>query len=442
MKTLVNPTNLLRTALRDNRGATALIVAMAIVVLVGMAGFVIDIGHAYAVQRTLQASSDAAALAGAQDIPTSSAQAIATATAYSSVAGNKNAVSTVTATMVSGYPQVKCFTSTGVACTGPSGGNGIVVKQQATVPMWFAQVLGISSMVVSATSTAGISGGLPKPLDVMIVLDATASMNQADPSCSIAGATKIVCALAGVRTVLNTLAPSADQIGVMIFPGTTSAAQAKLDYDCSASTVPAVAAYNASPVYQIVPLSSDYRSSNSATTLNPSSNLSLASGGISSCAAGISAKGGVGTYFADAITAAQASLVANGKAGAQKVIILLSDGDAGASAANMPVGKATNQCHAAITAAQNAATAKTWVYSIAYNASTSAASSCGTDKPPISACSTMQQIASDSGQFYSDTGGLAGGCASASNSVSELVSVFQSIAFSLVPPRLLSDTTS
>ena len=54
--------------------------------------------------------------------------AIATAISYSSVAGNKNVIPTITATMSAGYPILKCYTSTGIPCTGTvitGGANGI-----------------------------------------------------------------------------------------------------------------------------------------------------------------------------------------------------------------------------------------------------------------------------------------------------------------------------
>ncbi len=190
-------------------------------------------------------------------------------------------------------------------------------------------------------------------------------------------------------------------------------------------------------------MSGDYRSTNGSKTLNPASNLAMASGGVAACPQGVTAIGGVGTYFADAISAAQATLAGDGQPTTQKVIILLSDGDANASTSNMPSGKQKNQCHEAITAAQNAAAAGTWVYSIAYGASTSPTpSSCSTDTTPISACQTMQRIASDSTKFFSDTVGSKSACTSAAQSVSELVSLFQTIAYSLVPPRLLPDDTT
>ena len=50
-----------------------------------MAGFAIDVGHAYLVQRQLQAAADAAALAGALELP--DVAAAQTANAYGAGAG-------------------------------------------------------------------------------------------------------------------------------------------------------------------------------------------------------------------------------------------------------------------------------------------------------------------------------------------------------------------
>ncbi|HET6607545.1 MAG TPA: pilus assembly protein TadG-related protein [Rhodopila sp.] len=427
----------------DSRGAVAIIAGAAIVVLVGMAGLVADIGHAYAVQRALQSSSDAAALAGAQDItsPTLN-QAITTANQWSATSGSINASSHQTVTMVSGYPALKCLTWTGVTCVGANNANAIVVKQQSSINTWFASLFGVKTITVTATSTAGMGGGKPKPMNVMLVIDTTASMNSADTSCSIAGATRLTCAMAGARVLMNQLAPSVDQIGLMVFPGLSNTSQTKYEYDCSSNPHPSIANYAASPVYQVVPLSSNYRTSNTATTLNASSNLVLAAqGGGSGCTQGLDAQGGVGTYYADAITTAQNALTASGTPGAQNVIILLSDGDANAKSSNMPSGKASNQCHAAISAAQAAAAAGTWVYSLAYGAPTGQTpSSCSTDSPAISACQTMQKIASDPSKFYSDSQNAKNGCSAGVQSISDLVSVFKSVAVSLLPPRLLSNS--
>jgi len=294
---------------------------------------------------------------------------------------------------------------------------------------------------------------------VMIILDTTALMNDGDPSCS--GATRITCALLGVQTLLGgngnpygllpcsqtcgtvingNVANPIDEVGMMVFPGLTNASQAQYDYSCSSYPQPAIAAYNASPVYQVIPPSSDYRISATATTLSASSYLAKAAA-APGCTPGIQAIGGFGTYYADAITAAQTALAANGRPTIQKVIILLTDGDANASSSNMPSAKKNNQCHEAITAATAATAAGTWVYSIAYGASTDASGSCSTDSPAISACSTMQQIASDTTKFYSDATG-SGACISAAHpSYTDLQTIFKDIVFSTTNVRLLSNNT-
>ncbi|MFZ0494087.1 MAG: pilus assembly protein TadG-related protein [Methylocella sp.] len=439
----------------DQSGVVVILAALTMVSVVGFTGFAVDVGNVYYAKSKLQAATDAAALAGAQSINAGSGgTTISTATSYSATAGQINASTKFPATMASGYPALKCLTSIGVSCSGPDSANAIEVKQNATVPLYFGEVLGLKAWQISATSLAGAKGGAggTQTLDVMIIVDTTVSMNDADTTCGISGGTKEDCAMAGVRTLLSyyagppisglwpcslslancgaavsgNVANPVDRVGLMVFPGVTNAAQIPSDYDCSSSE-PKIAAYNASPVYQIVPFSSDYRTSGTAASLNTSSDLVLAArGGKAGCTEGITAEGGVGTYYADAVTAAQAALASSGRATAQKVIIVLSDGDASASSSNMPAGKYHNQCQEAITAAKAATAAGTWVYTIAYQALTSG--SCSTDSPAISACSTLQQMASDSTKFFSDTVGGASTCTSAANSTSNLNTIFQAIA--------------
>jgi Flp pilus assembly protein TadG len=427
---------------RNRRGATAITVTLMMTFIIGMAGFVVDVGHMIYVQRQLQAATDAAALAGAHDINCCSSApgtATGTANAYSAIPTGKNALAGgVTASMATGFPKLKCFASTGVSCTGPDNANGIVVKEQATVPTWFASVLGFKSFNVAATSTAGAQGGPAKKLDIMLVLDTTASMNTADSSCSISGATRLTCAEAGVRTLLNKLSFQADYIGLQVYPGLTSATL-KSAYSCG-STTPSVLAYKSSPNYGVLGLGNDFQTSGS-TSLNSSSNIVKAAGGVSGCS-GMTAKGGVGTFFADAIDNAQATLTSTGRANVQKVIIILSDGDAGSSSTNMTTAKYHNQCAQAVTEAQKATAAGTWVYTIAYGASTSTTGSCAVDSPHISACTTMQNMASTPKYFYSDQTGGSSSCTSSAQSVSELVSIFAGIGASFGTPRLIPDDST
>jgi Flp pilus assembly protein TadG len=428
---------------RDCSGGVAIIVGASMALLLGFCAIVVDVAYLINTQRFLQASADAAALAGSQFInccDDDGVTATNTAISYSAVSGGKNARADLTVTMASGYPLLKCLDSTGVSC-GPDSANALVVKEQATVPLFFAPLFGVGTVSISAMATASARGGTPKALDVMIIVDTTASMNTEDDSCSIGGASREDCALAGVRTLLGVLKPSVDNAGLMVFPGLTSSSKAPYEYDCDSSTPSssAIARYNANPVYQIVGLSNDYRASDSANSLNPNSDIVLAArGGDPGCQEGLTAIGGQGTFYADVITAAQQALTTNGRLNVQKAIIFLSDGDA--SSGSAPNG--SNECHQGINAAQAAAAAGTWVYSIAYGASTDASGSCSTDSPRISACSAMQQIASDASKYYSDTTGGSSSCTSSANPVTDLNQIFGNIGVDLTNARLLPDSTS
>jgi hypothetical protein len=225
---------------------------------------------------------------------------------------------------------------------------------------------------------------------------------------------------------------------MMVFPGLTNTSQVSLEYDCSSSTAPAIAKYSQTPapVYQVISASTDYRTGSGsayATGLNASSNLAKAVGGGGSGCASLQAVGGVGTYYSDAVAAAQAALASSHRTGQQNVMVFLGDGDASANSSYMLSSKVANQCHQAITAAQAATAANTIVYTIAYGASASSTNSCSSDTPRISACTTLQQMASDSTKFFSDA---AAGCTSV-NTMTQLSDIFKRIAVLLSKPRLI-----
>src|SRR3954469_13612856 len=60
---------------RDESGQAIVLSAVWMVVLLGMAGLVIDVGSWYRAPRNLQSDADAAALAGAQELPDDTATA-------------------------------------------------------------------------------------------------------------------------------------------------------------------------------------------------------------------------------------------------------------------------------------------------------------------------------------------------------------------------------
>ena len=212
---------------------------------------------------------------------------------------------------------------------------------------------------------------------------------------------------------------------MMVFPPMTSAS-ASDDATCNGSN-PALQAYGASgSTYQVLTFAQScpspgaatcYKTSNTATTLNLSSPLvkALCQSNMTTSAVtcgtckGDKVVGGEGTYLAGAINNAQNYLNANSATNVQNVMIVLSDGGAGNAGSHG--APATNECNLSVTAAQNAANAGTWVYSIAYGSSTAAspnANSCSdTETNNISSCQTMAGIASDPTKFYSDPWALA-----------------------------------
>ncbi len=477
MRTLRN--RYARTAARARtrqRGAVAIVVAASMVALIGFAALGVDIANVVYAQRRLQAATDAAALAGAMDLWTQTWE-VASGHAQSYAAGQQSATSnalagnvSVTSTEVSGL-QLSATTEVLPYQKAVSKYNGIQVTQQASVPMYFASVFGITTQTVSATSKAGAGGGAqPAQYNVMIVLDTTASMNDSDSNCKLNGktATRIQCAKAGALQLLTQLSNAGDNVGLMMFPPMTQ----QYNFACS-STQPATGgSYSSVPTvpkgssttptlatgYQVATLGTGFL--NGSGAVNTSSALVQALGGQSGCS-GLAAKGGLGTFYAEAITAAQSALVAESSTQTppgQNAIILLSDGDASSSTTQLGStfsSTAGAECKAAVDAATPAKTAGTTIYTIAYIGGESASATCSdsvtttttttkngkktttttTTNDPMTPCGTMLAIASSPADFFSDT------CTNA-NGTSSLSVIFSQISYALTKARLIPLTAT
>jgi hypothetical protein len=316
-------------------------------------------------------------------------------------------------------------------------------------------------------------------------------MTTQDSDC---GATRLSCALQGVQVLLQNMAPCAasynstgcsvsseaatnpvDQVSLFVFPNVTKGT-ASAEYNCTNSTskltvpvysLPTAGAQtytaltttsnpSSTSTYQITPFWSDYKTSDIAGALNTVSSLVKAANGKSGCT-GIVAKGGDGTYYAGAIYAAQAALVAQKAAnpGSQNVLIILSDGQAQASSSQMDTTatgwnttgtypSAINQCAQAVTAAQYATANGTRVYTVAYGSESSGCSktSGGTDTTSITPCQAMQNMASASQYFFSDytQSGSGSTCQSASQPTTNLKEIFTEIAGDFTEARLVPNS--
>ncbi len=489
-----------RRLLREQNGQIIPWVALMGTILIGMAGVVLDLGRAYIGYRELQSAADAAALAGAQNLKSSNAATIAKN--YSALAGSANAQgSFTTSTMVTGYPKFECLTTIknmGVACIPPNGANAIQVIEQATIPTFFSEVFGVGQMTLSATSTAAVAGARATPMNIAIVLDTTASMGTVDSNC---GNTRLKCALNGVQVLLGGLSPCSpaagtctvtngvaagalDQVSIFTFPNVTVGTVAN-DYNCSGSN-PTIVPYelptfnattyapsgNSTGTYEVTAFLSDYRSSDTAASLNTSSDLSMTLGAGkkngNSCP-GMSDPGGDGTYYAGAIYAAQAALTGqyNAEGGAsaypipQNIMIILSDGEANANASKMNSSSnsawntsgtypsALDQCQQAVAAANYAKGQGTTVYSVAYGSESSGCTTDSTNMSPINQanitpCQVMSEMASGPTYFYSDynQSGSSSTCESTGTSVTSLTDIFTAITNDLLLVRLIPNSTT
>jgi len=493
----------LRRAHKDQRGQALVMVAFMMVGFFAMAAFVIDFGRIYFSFRELQSSTDAAELAAAEALPDGTA-AKNNATLYSSVAGNKNAYSNLpNVTMVYGYPKLRCLTSTsiGLPCLDSSGNivssggaNAIQVMQQVSVPLTFASVIGTSSVTLTASATASMRGEARAPYNVAIIVDTTPSMTYQDTDGLGCSGTKEYCALQGVQTLLGELSPCGasqsscgaatsgnvlypvDEISLFTFPA-VSTATAPDDYCSTSGTVvtpayplptgPPYTTLTGTPpsMYEIVNFSSDYRSSDTANSLNTNSYLTKGAGGTGSGCNGLQVKSPYDhaardTYYAATIYNA-ASLLLNQQslrnpnsltpAPTQNALIILGDGDSNSQnpnafgqpdlASNASPTATTYpsynyQCQQAITAANWATSKGITVYSVAYDSDPSYG--CYSD-PILTPCQTMEQMASTHSKFYTSNSSCQ---LSDGNTTMSLNAIFTAISNDMSIARLVPDNTN
>lgn len=502
------------------RGQILAIVAVMLgPILFCMCGFVVDMGRVYISYQQLVASTDAAALAGGEAMgqPGATTSTITTAiTTYSSstLSGTTGVNPSGVMTGLSLSPYVGCITglSPSIPCYGAGSYNAVQVTQSGSVPMTFAKFFGSGPVSLSVTSTATMSGAAATPYNVAIIVDTTESMTQTD-SGSDCNSERITCALNGIATLLGELAPcpsggscsisgnvatnAVDRVALFTFPNMTTATTSD-DTTCPTSNPTTEKAYTfptstlgtsetinptftpstkgataVTMTYEVTNglgdsngYLSDYRSSDTSTTLNASSPLAIAVGssGVSKCL-GLGAPGGAGTFYAGVIYAATNSLLAEQYANptAQNVMILISDGDAGSSQSQMAGGSGApgtytgtgainatsggtypswnNECAQAVTAAAAAAGKGIRVYSVAYGAESSG---CSTDSPAITPCQTMKNIASNPGYFFSDYAQSGSGvdktCAGSGAATTSINQIFQDIYYSLGHARLVSNS--
>jgi len=361
----------IRKFLMEERGQALPVIMFGLMGFLGFAAISIEVGHGYYAASMLRASTNSAALAGAAALPNQTTAA-AWAANYSSIATDKNAdgiMSVQPAGLTTSFYCSTTVSNWGTPCQDnngnftSSGANVMVVTQTAKVPTWLAGMFGMPNFNITAKATAAMAGGQYTPDNIAILVDTTGSMSSPDPGTQKAcgGKSQIACALLGAQTLLTELNPCSsgltctpgskpvNTVSLFVFPSVLGTTASK-DYICPTKN-PTIEPYtfqnttagapNLNPpatyAYQITNWATDYRTTIGATTLNPSSDIVIAVGdsGVGGCN-GISSPGGYGTYYAQAIYAAQGALVAEQalNPNSSNVMIILSDGDATACTAN------------------------------------------------------------------------------------------------------------
>ena len=122
------------SAYRRERGQAVVMVVLFMVVLLGMAAAVLDVGSWYREDRDLQKTMDAAALAGAQALPEDTAEATALADEYATKNGGGLDTTEVSTTKIAN--------------------DTIEVTGSRPAPGFFSKLLGIDSVTVNATAKA------------------------------------------------------------------------------------------------------------------------------------------------------------------------------------------------------------------------------------------------------------------------------------------------
>ncbi len=148
--------------LRSQRGAALVLIAIAMLALILMAGLALDVGHLMISKTRLQNTVDAAALSAAKMLDETSSTTLATQAALqafglnAAAAGNQELGSSYD----SGSVQVTVEYSSTLPPFAPGSATGPYVRVIATgfaLPTWLVQVVGITQLGVSASAVAGPS---------------------------------------------------------------------------------------------------------------------------------------------------------------------------------------------------------------------------------------------------------------------------------------------
>jgi Flp pilus assembly protein TadG len=141
---------------RDEAGFALVWFAVVIMMLLGVAAFLVDLMHGYAVAQQAQNAADAGALAGVVSMPDE-----ASAFTRANQTANKN-ISGATVT------------------PNAAGSDQLEVTVSKEIDTFFGGILGVPELTVTRTAVAQYDAVNTAPVDIVVILDRTSSMTSAD----------------------------------------------------------------------------------------------------------------------------------------------------------------------------------------------------------------------------------------------------------------------
>ncbi len=289
-------------------GQTLVLFAMCVAVILIITMAVVDVGFFLHTRQEVQAAADAAALAGAQELPDSPSAAEAVALNY--VAENGVDPSTVTVSF-------RCTSQEVRVCDETAGTyDTIVVTPKKQAPSFFGGVLGligVSNCWVDGCDTQATAAGCrgacgpigAGPVDAVVIIDRTGSMSSTDLS----------NAKSAAEALLVQFDPDYHHVGLGVLgPSSTSTT-------CGSPNTGGLGiAASSGGTWLPVALGNDYQAANGSINNNSTLVKSIRCLNTSS----------VGTDIGDPLLAATQHLNTSGRANVTHGIILMTDGAANA----------------------------------------------------------------------------------------------------------------
>jgi len=245
---------------KDQQGQAIWFALLSMMTMLGMGGFMIDLGRFYIVRSQLQLSTNAAGLAAAGSIYDSQSTSTATTVAKNYIANNP----LFGLTEVTNYPVVVTTCLNGLI-TSPQNcstmgnvQNAIKIVERVQMPTTFMSLFGFKYLITQAEATASMTGAA-QTWNIALIVDTTGSMadtNTVDSDCS--GDTNLQCALHGAQTLLGSMNPCVSvasctnstanvHVALFAFPNMLTTALSNAFTGCSGTGTPNGAPNTANP---------------------------------------------------------------------------------------------------------------------------------------------------------------------------------------------------